>query len=294
MDYTKSGLAPLVLGLAALLLSCGTEGARSNAQDSVTIVRAILTSGHSNNGGHNVDANGSNNPPFGVPTSQVDLLRRGLVANETVSDAVFKQLQVSVYGGAAGTSHASELALGINLIQNLPPNNKIAILKVSANSSKITDWSSAGPGAYNASLQTAISDFKTLIAAKYPGAIVKWYWIVMLGTNESGPAQPNNSLAAAMPTNFAVLKSDVDSYIGETMAPFIVRESSNMTVLTWLSTERASQATMASNSGGTLIDTDSILVGGLQSDGVHYTGAGHNALGSLGLGPAILARIAAE
>jgi len=269
------------LGLVLLFAACGSESDDVRTYTG-SVLDVVFDHGHSNNGGTNVDPNGCNSPPPLIPAPIVDLFRRGLVANEIVTDTQLQALKVTAYGGAAGTSHGSELALGLALY---PYVSHLAILKVAANDSRYTDWIEGG--AHNAALQTAIADFRAQIALTYPAVTsIRWHRVTFLGTKEGNNVAGSPAACAAMPGLAVTLKTQVQGYIGGTFATdLVIRESSAIVGQAFLPDERAGQAGVAVAIGGTLVDIDDIItLAQEQSDGRHYTGPGQNAIGSRGGG----------
>lgn len=222
--------------------------------------------------GHNVDTNGSNDPPAGVPTDTVRMFRRVLNGGEAITDAVPVNLGTTT---TSVTYHAQELGLGLGLQGHIP--GLATILKVCAGGSAIVDWVEGG--SKNAGLQLAISDFRAQLALKYPGVPVRWHFVWNQGETEAVAVSQSSALAWA--SNFATLLSQIAGYTGQaTIRPHIVRIWHSLAGGTWLSTVRSQQASAASAASGYLLDVDSTLDGHMQSDDIHWTGAGHNLVGA--------------
>lgn len=252
-------------------MGCGAVDVPTGRQFTGQVVDVLFRNGHSNCGGTNIDPNGSNSPPpTNLPNPGIDFLRRGLVANETISDTGFVSLRVTTYGGGAGVSHGAELAEALAFAAKV---DHVAVLKVWGNGTRYTDWVEGGP--QNAALQTAIADFKQTLTNWYPGATsFRWHRVVYLGTIEG-----NTSKAAcdAMPALAATLRTQTLGYIG--IGSFVddltIRESINIVGQPFLSDERINQALI-----GTMVNIDDLItVATQQSDGRHYTGQGHNLIG---------------
>jgi hypothetical protein len=245
-----------------------------------TTLTAILLLGHSNCGGTNIDPDGSNSPPELIPSPFIDLFRRALVSPEIMTDTTLKPLKVTTYGGAAGVVHGSELAMGLGLYELT---GRVAILKVSANGSKYSHWVEGGT--YNSALQTAIANFKTVVASAYPTVTtINWFRVTLLGTNEGGAASGSAAQCNAMPGLATTFRTQVLSYIGISsfVKELVVRESVNIQTQPFFAEEVAAQTTIAAQgTNGVLVNTDDIItLATEQSDGRHFTGAGQNALGT--------------
>lgn len=262
--------------VAALMASCGGTGTTGKEAPDVRALEVVVLGGQSNSSGANVDADGSNNPPAGVPTGSIGLFRRiPFGVDPAVSDTVLRDLQKTVTG--TWTYHGAELKLGLSLRAALPPTTRVVILKASAGGSFITDW--IGAGTYAAGLQTAISDLQTLLAAAYPSVPIRWHWVWNQGEQEA--RDTTEAAALAWATNFATLKTNMQTYTGQTLRPHIINTISALAGGTWITTVRARQATAASAAGGYLLSVDSALTGNLQTDGIHWTGTGQNAVGAI-------------
>lgn len=253
----------------------GLRGKKAEDRSIVTLVDAVIQSGQSNAQGTDTDPNGGNNPPFGVPTSRVPFLRNA----GAFVDANLQDLQKTVDPNTSTTYHSTELQIGVNLQNAIAADRTraVAILKVAHGSTFVTDWIEGGGD--NSRLQTAIALFKAQIQARYPNATIRWHWIWNQGETEA--LAVSQSAANAWAANFATLKTQVESYVSQTLRPHIIRIWHSLGGQNWLSTVRSQQATAATAASGYLIDVDATLDGNMQSDNVHYTGAGSNAVGAL-------------
>jgi hypothetical protein len=280
----------LLCVVAAIVIGCGGAGITGQDIERVTQIEAAVQGGQSNASGANVDLNGANSPPFGVPTSAVTLFRRVPVGTDpAVSDTVLQDLQKTVTG--TWTYHGAELGMGLALRAGVPAGTRVAILKASAGGSFVTDWIEGGT--YNAGLQTAISEFKSLLQTAYPGATIRWHWVWNQGEQEARDATETKALAWA--ANFATLRTQMQSYTGQsTIRPHIVRTWHSLAGGTWLATVRSQQATAASAASGYLLDIDATIDGAIQTDNIHWTGAGFNNAGKNVIAPSILNDIAAH
>lgn len=250
------------------------------ARFQVHTVHAIIFVGQSNQPGANVDALGAMAPPPGSRFTQIKMLRRNLVGNEAISDTVLQDLNFSTTV-AAGTYHGCQIQCCFDLWAQ---GKTVAPLIIAANGSAMVDWIAGG--SRNAALQTAIANFATLLAAEYPNAQIVWHLHINQGENEA--KQGTNTAALAWPTDCATLVTNVSTYTGQAItAPVIIQIQHNLPAAPQLTDLRASQATAATNLGGTLILTDdaSDIPEWLQSDLTHWSGRGQNWLGEQSVAP---------
>lgn len=240
-------------------------------------VEAVIQGGQSNSDGTNIETNGCNSPPAGIPTDTVALFRRtpGTGVDPTANTPVLRPLEVTSILGQH--YHGIELVVGQTLRDELPT-SRIAILKVQRGSTHVAEWIEGGP--YNADLQLAISDFTARVQETYPNATIRWHWVWNQGEAESRDASQTAALAWA--SNFATLKTQMQSYIGgQTLRPNIIKTWHSLAGGTWVNTVRSQQATAASAASGYLVDVDTIIDSNIQSDNIHWTATGQNQVGAL-------------
>ncbi len=269
-----------VLYLVALIVGC-SSGSLTEAQfgGPYNQGEAAIIGGQSNCEGVTIDVDGSFSPPsyFANPDSRVRLMRRILAGTDAISDATLQDLK---YTTLATTHHGTELALGAKLLAGRPAGTLVAILKVCATGSYVTDWIESG-GTYNAALQTAVADFKAALLGSYPTVPFRWHWIWDQGEREARDG--TEAAALAWSANFQTLHGQMETYTSATLRPHILANWLDLAGATWNATVNSQKAAAATATDGYVLAIEAALDAGgaMQSDNIHRSGAGHNAVGEI-------------
>ena len=255
------------------------------ANEQVHVIKCIINGGASNSNGVSAAGAGTPSscwaPPPGNGWTQIPYLRRCLAPNgDAISDSVLQSLQYTNIG--SNNYHSQGLQAAIDVWYS---GRDTFLLQVSADGSSNRDW--FGAGTYAAGLTTAIADSITLLTARYPNAVLEWYF-VWEGYIEVRDASPGPN-ANAWASTYGSIVTAIEGATGQSLNGRVVIVLCP-TILTvapssapQFAVVRSQQAIAAAAHGGLLTDPDtySNRTGYVMTDNTHYLGRCANGVGLL-------------